>query len=74
LTREKYEKENLAAFEIDPKDFNSALTNRMLGYFYSGQPLESGARSELNRLWIKYGKPTETLEQFIELLRSYFGQ
>ena len=74
LTREKYEKDNLAAFEIDPKDFNSALTNRMLGYFYSGQPLEGGARSELNRLWIKYGKPTETLEQFIELLRSYFGQ
>lgn len=74
LTREKYERENLATFEIDPNDFNSALTNRMLGYFYSGQPLEGGARSELNRLWIKYGKPTDTLEQFIELLRSYFGQ
>ena len=74
LTKEKYQRDNLAAFEIDPNDFNSALTNRMLGYFYSGQPLEGGARSELNRLWIKYGKPTETLEQFIELLRSYFGQ
>jgi hypothetical protein len=74
LTREKYERDNLAVFEIDPNDFSKPLTNRMLGYFYSAQPLESGARSELNRLWNKYGRPTETLDQFIELLRSYFGQ
>lgn len=74
LTREKYERDNLAAFEVDPNDFSAPLTNRMLGYFYSAQPLGSGARSELNRLWIKYGRPTETLDQFIELLRSYFGQ
>ena len=71
LTKEKYERENLAAFEIDINDITPPLNNRLLGYFYSGQPLEYGARSELNRLWIKYGKPTETLDQFIELLRSY---
>jgi hypothetical protein len=71
LTREKYERENLAEFEIDVKDISPPLNNRLLGYFYSGQPLEYGARSELNRLWNKYGRPTETLDQFIELLRSY---
>jgi hypothetical protein len=71
LTKEKYERENLAKFEIDVKDISPPLNNRLLGYFYSGQPLEYGARSELNRLWNKYGKPTETLDQFIELLRSY---
>lgn len=71
LTSEKYERDNLAEFEIDPKDFSAPLTNRLLGYFYSAQPLGSGTRSELNRLWVKYDKPTKTLDEFIELLRSY---
>lgn len=58
-------------FVVDINDFNPVLTRIMLGYFEAGQPLGSGARSELYRIYVKYGKPTNTLDEFIELLRSY---
>lgn len=58
-------------FIVDINDFNPVLTRTMMGYFEAGQPLGNGARSELYRIYVKYGKPTNTLDEFIELLRSY---
>jgi hypothetical protein len=58
---------------IDPNDLTPALTRQLLGYHY-GQPLGSGARREIARLWEKYGRPTETVEGYTQWLMNRMSQ
>lgn len=58
-------------FEIDINDISPIVKRQLTGYFYSMEPLSRGARSELARLWAREGKPTDDLDAFIEMLRSY---
>jgi len=58
-------------FKVELQNINPIVKRQLTGYFYSSEPLSRGARAEIARLWARLDKPTEDLDAFIELLRSY---
>lgn len=58
-------------FEMKLQNMNPIVKRQLSGYFYSSEKLSTGARNEIYKMWVSMGKPTEDLDAFIELFRSY---
>ena len=58
---------------INKADFSPPLISILQGYYYAGQRLGEGARKMLNVLWISYGRPGGSLDEWIngELMTSF---
>lgn len=67
--------EDYTDYQVDPAQFDPVLIRQLMGYFYGNQPLSSGARQMLRRVWEKNGKPMGSLDAYInKVLKWNFSQ
>jgi hypothetical protein len=51
---------------ITPEQFSPALSTQLMGYFFAGQPLTGGAKSELRMLWERAGRPGGNYDWYVQ--------
>lgn len=51
---------------IDIRDFPDGLIRQLVGHFYNNEPLTSGAREKLYRIWTQAGQPGLDLDSWVE--------
>ena len=52
--------------EITPEQFSPVLSTQLMAYFFAGQPLTGGAKSELRMLWSRAGNPGGNFDWYVQ--------